>query len=257
MNYTEKRCNSANNTWLYLSAVGDGLDLLEAGIPNPNYYQRNNEERYAIAWLLDGVFHTRKNIEYLNDVIARMSLAVQIVKRFDFVPANTTDFTPHKLKEFQNLPSLPSKSRAEQQLGAKNEDMVFWALKLEAITRIRQFGWLDYESFEIWAFNVFYTDVKRVKDRSTLKAKCRSIHAWYEARNWEIESRRFTMTRSEAMEKAREVKTERVKAQIQGAINILRLYGKKITAKAVAEEAGIALGTAQKYVKQLKASGAI
>lgn len=258
MNYTEKRDNSANNTWLYLSAVGDGLDLLEADIPAPNYYNRTHEnDAYSIAWLLDGYFHTRNNLEYLNDIIARMSLAVRIVRRFDFVPANVIDFTPHKLKEFQNLPSLPSKSRAEQQLGAKNEDLVFWALKLEAITRIRAYGWLDYDAFELWAFNVFYTDVKRVKDASTLRAKCRSIHNWYQARGWKIESRNFTMTRTEAMEKAREVKTERVKAKIQGAINILRLYGKKITAKAVAIEAGISEPTAQKYIKQLKSSGAI
>lgn len=258
MHYTEKSVNSANNTWLYLSAVGDGLDLVEADIPTPNYYHRTNEnDAYSIGWLLDGVFHTAKNKEYLNDVIARMSLAMQIQKRFDFAPINVIDFTPHKLKEFQNLPSLPRNRSVEQQLGAKNEDAVFWALKLEAIARIRAYGWLDYQAFEMWAFNVFYTDVKRVKDGSTLRAKCRSIHAWYEARDWKIESRNFTMTRTEAMGKARAVKTERVKAKIQGAINILRLYGTKITAKAVAEEAQIALGTAQKYVKELKISGAV
>ena len=68
---------------------------------------------------------------------------------------------------------------------------------------------------------------------------------------------KIKMSRSDAAAKATAARQERTKAKIQGAINVLRLYGKKITAKAVAEEAGINLKTAQKYVKQLKEEGAI
>jgi len=52
----------------------------------------------------------------------------------------------------------------------------------------------------------------------------------------------------EAMEKAREIKTQRVKDKIIGAINILKLYGKKETIRAIAEEAGVSKTTVQKYM---------
>jgi DNA-binding GntR family transcriptional regulator len=60
------------------------------------------------------------------------------------------------------------------------------------------------------------------------------------------------MGRVEGMAKARAVKTERVKGRIQTAINILRLYGKKITVRSVADEAGVSTTSAQKYLSQNK-----
>lgn len=55
------------------------------------------------------------------------------------------------------------------------------------------------------------------------------------------------MTRAEAVAKARAIKTKRVKAKIQSAINVLNLYGAKITIRAIAEEAGVSKTTVQKY----------
>lgn len=55
------------------------------------------------------------------------------------------------------------------------------------------------------------------------------------------------MTRNEAMERARAVKTQRAKDKIQGAINVIRLYGKKPTVRLIAEEAGVSKTTVQKY----------
>lgn len=55
------------------------------------------------------------------------------------------------------------------------------------------------------------------------------------------------MNRSEAIKKARAIKTQRVKDKIQGAINVLNLYGKKLTVRAIAEEAGVSKTTVQKY----------
>lgn len=55
------------------------------------------------------------------------------------------------------------------------------------------------------------------------------------------------MNRSEAIKKARSIKTQRVKDKIQGAINVLNLYGTKLTVRAIAEEAGVSKTTVQKY----------
>lgn len=55
------------------------------------------------------------------------------------------------------------------------------------------------------------------------------------------------MTRAEAVAKARVIKTKRAKAKIQSAINVLNLYGTKLTVRAIAEEAGVSKNTVQKY----------
>lgn len=242
--------------WLHLRASGDGLEIAEYGLPTPNYYDRKEgSETYTVAWLLDGYFGTSKGKAYLNDVIARLSMGMKIANRLDFAPKTDT-LNRYELREFQNLPSLP------RNWGKKNlanhphhkKDAIFWAIKLQAIERIRCTGFLDYDALKDWAFDLFIT---RAKDRSTLRAKVRNVWQWYRDRDWKLDGRVHTMSRADAAAKATKVRQERTKAKIQGAINILRLYGKKITAKAVAEEAGISEPTAQKYVKQLKEEGAI
>jgi predicted transcriptional regulator len=59
-------------------------------------------------------------------------------------------------------------------------------------------------------------------------------------------------TREEAIKKARAIKTKRVQNNIQSAINILTLYGAKITVRSVAKESGVSTSTIQKYLKTMK-----
>ena len=61
------------------------------------------------------------------------------------------------------------------------EDFIFWAIKLYAEDMIRNYGQISYGIFEDWALTQFED-----KERSTIRAKCRNIYAWYEARNWEL-----------------------------------------------------------------------
>lgn len=61
------------------------------------------------------------------------------------------------------------------------------------------------------------------------------------------------MTRSESAAKATKIRETRVKGKIQTALNVLNMYSdKKITVRAIAEEAGVSTTTAQKYLKQIK-----
>lgn len=55
------------------------------------------------------------------------------------------------------------------------------------------------------------------------------------------------MTRAEAVAKARATKTKRAKAKIQSAINVLAMYGTKLTVRAIADEAEVSKTTVQKY----------
>ncbi len=63
------------------------------------------------------------------------------------------------------------------------------------------------------------------------------------------------MGRVEGIAKARAIRTKRIKSKIQTAINVLKMYGTKITVRAVSEEAGVSTTTAQKYLKSIKPSG--
>lgn len=246
--------------WLSFQIHGDGSELFEYGLPIPNHYERSNNASYKVYWHVDGYIHTKKGRDYLNDIVARFSGAFRIARRLD-VPSspeflNPPELVRARLGQFGGLPSLRSNRSVKELNSSKYEDNVFWAIKLEAIMRIRVNGWLDRSSLEDWATDVFLVG-EHVKDRSTLRAKCRSVYDWYEARNWRIDERVSTMSRIEGMAKARAIKSERVKAKIQGAINVLKLYGTKITVRAVAEEAGIGTATAQKYLKEIKASGGL
>lgn len=57
------------------------------------------------------------------------------------------------------------------------------------------------------------------------------------------------MGSAEGAKKARKVREKNVKIKIQGAINVLNLYGEKITVRAVAKQAGVSSTTASKYLK--------
>lgn len=265
--------------WLSFQIHGDGSELFEYGLPTPNHYERSNNAFYKVYWHVDGYIHTKKGRDYLNDIVARFSGAFRIARRLH-APAHQRVFQDQiqrdfsrtrdeqgiigdknliqicNLKQFGGLPSLRSNRSVKELHSSKYEDNVFWAIKLEAIMRIRINGWLDRSSLEAWATDVFLVG-EHVKDRSTLRAKCRSVYEWYESRNWRVDERISTMSRVEGMAKARAIKSERVKAKIQGAINVLKLYGTKITVRSVAEEAGIGTATAQKYLKEIKASGGL
>jgi hypothetical protein len=255
-NYSTKKIDSG--FWLSFQIHGDGSELFEYGLPTPTHYERANNSSYGVYWLLDGYFHTKRGRDYLNDTISRLSAVCKISSRLDspYRPKGVSvDRGLINLSQFGGLPSL--RTRSAQYLNtSKYEDNVFWAIKLEAIGRIRAVGWLDRSGLESWAFDVFLIG-EHVKDKSTLRAKCRSIFEWYEVRNWRIDERVSTMSRIEGAAKATAIRQARIKASIQGAINVLKLYGTKITVRSLAEEAGISKSTAQKYLNEIKASGGL
>lgn len=235
--------------WLSFQIHGDGLELLEYGLPTPNHYQRANNASYGVYWLLDGYFHTKAGKEYLNDVIARLSIATKIQSRLGAPVDRKINPGAHRLSEFSGLPSLPRRS-AQQLNHAKYDDAVFWAIKLESISRIRRDGWIDRDSLEFWAFDVFVVG-DHVKDRSTLRAKVRSVFDWYQSRDWKIDDRSFTMSRSEAGRVTAQKNAKATEAKVRSAITSLEFLQEKITVSAVARSAGVSRPTAQKYLEKM------
>jgi len=257
LNYTTAKLD--DGFWLSFQIHGDGSELLEYGLPTPTYYERANNASYRVYWLIDGYLHTKKGRDYLNDLVSRFSGAFRIANRLQSPPHPRYGDRSAKtcnLKQFGGLPSLRNNREVKELHSSKYDDNVFWSIKLEAIMRIRINGWLDRSSLEEWASDVFLVG-EHVKDKSTLRAKCRNVYEWYKARNWRIDERISTMSRVQGAAKATAIRQAKVKGKIQTAINVLKLYGSKITVRALAEEAGISTATAQKYLKEIKASGGL
>jgi NACalpha-BTF3-like transcription factor len=244
------------NTSLYFKASGDGSELFEHNLPTPHYYHRYNKESYAISWVIDGFFHTKKGIAFLNDIIARISLSMPIQERYEHEPVYEDDrdeILGYQLKAFQNAKSMRSEY-AKQAVKYENNvsrDMVWWSIKYQAESFIRQFdGWFNYQLLEDWAVSLF---LDHVKDKSTLKAKCRATWHWYEQRNFTIPKtdRGFTMSRQEAGKATAKKKAEATKAKVIGAIESLKFLQEKINIANVAKQAGVSRNTAKKYLQEL------
>lgn len=232
--------------WLHFRAIGDGLEMLETDLPIPNHYHRTDNASYSVAWLLDGYFGTIKSRAYLNDMIARLSIGMKIANRLSYAPKKW-EGRRYKLKEFQNLPSLPRRTETSPN-AHKRDDAIFWAIKLESIHRIRMYGWLDHDALWQWAHDLFIT---KAKDRSTLKAKVRNVWQWYKDRDWKIDDRSFTMSRAEAGRKAHQKLAKDTEAKVRGAITALQFLQEKITVSGVAKQAGVSRPTATKYLKEM------
>lgn len=241
------------NTSLHFKASGDGSELFEHKLPIPQYYHRYNADSYAIGWLVEGFFHTGKGIEYLNDIIARISLTMPITGKYDYAPKWQEDIEPIKLQAFQNAKSMRTEyaKQAIKRDNSTSRDMVWWSIKAQTESFIRQFnGWFNYELLETWAFNLF---VEHVKDKSTLKAKCRDTWNWYERRDFKIPKadRGFIMSREEAGKKAHTKLAQDTKAKVIGSIESLKFLQEKINIANVAKQAGVSRNTAKKYLDEL------
>lgn len=269
MNYNENLAvaQQPNNIyWLYFRCRGDGEELATARLPTPHYYKRHSAEGYSIAYKLDGYFHTKKGKDFLNDMIARLSLTLPIDRRYYITPTEgeAVNNRAYKLKEFQNCESIKVDIYTRKEAKAnKYEDRVFWSLKYEAERRIRVFGSLDLDAFLDYAFNVFEVG-SDVKDGSTLRAKCKSIFNWYESKNWKVGRVRkprkkgeITMQMTEQRQKANAIKKAKTKAKFLGAIEVLKIKGAKLTAKSISEEAQIGIRTAERYYREYKEAQSI
>jgi hypothetical protein len=253
------------HTWLYFYLCGSkGVEWQDIGLPQPNYLLHSNKGIY-IAWKIKGFFGTAKSREYLNDIIARFVITFKeyMPKRLNYSPnfkqenAHINLKNVYDLKEFQNLNSLYwAKNKAQKAAQKSGEiDKIFWAIKLYIEARIRQQGEgipVAYTELESWAFTTFWVDERRAKDKSTLKAKCRSVWNWYSERNWTITRKEWEMTRSERAKANAKLKAIRAENKVKTAIESLKFLGEKITVRSVAKQAGVAKATAEKYLRKFR-----
>ena len=181
-----------------LKIMGDISHLFGNEVPYPQaHYYSNTYSRMVYCWYIDGFFKTNDNIKFLNDIIARFKITADS-QLHSFKSVTMENINPIKLKAFMGLKSLANDKLKEKykRVETRADDYVFWCLKLYAEDLIRQDGLIVYSCFEGWAFDNFI-DIS--KDKSTLRAKCRSIYNWYFDRDWQIGRVKSTKTKVEIM----------------------------------------------------------
>lgn len=234
-----------NNTKLSITIQGDGSEIFDYSLPQPHNYYRNGN-KYTLDFIINGYFGTNKGYTYLNDIIARFTLSMKVLD----TKISSSDDEGIELSLFQGLKSITRHKDYERvDVG---QDNLFWSIKLYTEDLIREYGegeTVAYSLIESFAFERF---LDRTKDKSTLKAKCRSIWNWYDNRNWTIPKRsKSDMSRSENAIKQSEIKAKDTLNKVKKAIAGLEFMQEKINIANVARDAKVSRNTAKKYLIEL------
>ena len=257
--------------WLHFHFNGDGVEWQDYSLPIPNYLCYANRG-YFIAWQIDGYFGTKRGIEYVNDVIARVlvSFAVDRPQRLLYKPniKEADHYYPRirRLQEFVNLKSLSSSKEAPVRADSYT-DYMFWAIKLYTEDLIRSQGIVSYQQLESFAYSNFES-----KERSTLRAKCRSIFNWYEKRGWKLPKytrsrktktdKELQLTRQERAKQNTKERAEKARSKVLEVVTGLLApdYRKKSGSwhiGKIAKDTSLSSLTVSKYLKQFTEEGII
>ena len=249
--------------WLNFSTSGDPTEWVAAGLPTPNFIAFTNRGA-MLGWQIDGYFGTPRGIEYLNDTIAKITIALKETspKRLPWKPDTKTadHYYPkiHKLKEFSNLPSVKRRVHAPERADSF-DDHAFWAIKLYTEDEIRGQGEglpVVYEALEDWALSQFID-----KERSTIRAKCRSVWNWYENRDWTLpkDKRKFEMTRQERAISNAQAKADKARKAVLNAVT--GMFAEELKKKSgawhigkIVEATGVSRNVVAKYLREFEQS---
>jgi len=254
--------------WLYFYLTGNGTEWIDYDLPPPSVHKLARKGYFA-GWAIDGYFGTKKGREYINDVIGRflITFADCNPQRLPYKPKLDDNSAKihqrvYKLREIsRGLKSLPVKKYAPERAD-KFEDHAFWAIKFYAEDLIAQSGIIVYEILEQWALGQF-----EHKERSTIRAKCRSVWNWYNERNFEIPKKHKSQSayleetmasRAENMKRISRNKAERNKRAV---INVMTgLYADDYKKKngawhfgKIGEATNLSAKTVAKIIKEIEA----
>ena len=244
---------------------GDGSELFDYNLPQPHNYIRTSLDYYTIEYYLYGDFYcTNKAGAYLNDILARFTLSMSVSEAKANIVRGYIKQKPLKLYDNNQFNSLRSIAKFKYRETVDiNHDNVFWAIKLYTEDCIKESGGMvAYSLLESFAFAHF---IDRAKDKSTLKAKCRSIWNWYDARNWTIPKRyertlkeyleQTMATRSEHMARVTKERAERNRKTVINTIT--GLYANEFKKKSgawhygkICEATKLSPNTVKKYIKE-------
>jgi len=239
------------NTKISITIQGDGSEIFDYSLPLPHNYTRN-DDKYTIEYTINGFFHTKRGIAYLNDILARFTLSMKVLS----TQTTSSEDEGIELSCFKSLKSVIRHTDYERvDVG---QDNIFWSIKLYLEDLIRESGegnLIAYSLIESFAFARF---IDRAKDKSTLKAKCRSIWEWYDERDWTIPKRKgLGMSRQEGAKKAREKRMADTKRKILSIVT--GMFKDDYKSKSgtwnvskIAKDSGTSRNSVMKYLKEME-----
>lgn len=255
---TEKETISNKlTTLLIIKGEGDLFELWEFGLPYPQEYKRF-ENTWEISWYIDGVFWTKKGTDYINDILSRFLISFEKITYSTAHPISKKDYAL-KLILFKQLNSI--KKNNFNSYHNKFEDSVFWSLKLYVEHYLNENDFVPYSTLENFALNHF---VDHVKDKSTLRAKCRSVWNWYSERDWKKTERIFNKTQKEyqvtRVENMKKIANQKVDKNYKKVVSVITgLYAeeyKKPNGKwnimKIAKDVDLTRPTVSKYIKEFE-----
>jgi len=272
MDIIPKKDKLLKSFWLYFHIKNsDGTEWIEYGLPIPTILTHINQGVF-IGWAINGFFGTPKNQEFLNDIIARFLITFkeQQIQRLPFKPKLNNQNAHineniYSLKDFSTKLKSIKKKKYIPKRADNYPDYTFWAIKLYAEDMIRETGFIVYDSLENWALKQFVH-----KERSTIRAKCRSVWNWYYNRDFELthsQTKKYKnnkekyegtkMTRVEHMKRVSKEKKEKNRRKV---INLITgLYAndyKKKNGKwhyiKIAEATGLSRYTVSTILKEIE-----
>jgi hypothetical protein len=242
---------------------------MDEGMPIPNYLYHANKG-YFVAWQVDGYFATQRGIQYLNDIVGRISISLNAFKplRLPYKPDLKEDLAHYyskiyKLFEFRSLKSLPPKAHAPARADSF-EDYTFWAIKLYCEDLISQFGEgipVPYHLIWEWASVQFNHHKKGI---STVKIKCNSVWRYYDRNDWQLQkkyikkdAKEVKMTRVERAKTNARAKSDKARKAVFNTITGMFAdeYKKKSRAwhiGKISAATGVNEKTVSKYIKEFE-----
>ena len=227
-----------------------GTFWIDENLPTPSFILHKGDHS-IVGWDIEGYFHTKKNREYFRDVKKRLlvtleDLEPQIIDKLhhkDFYnPLAHNEGHIYSLRDLsENLESIPTTNNVVHSFVHNKEDSVFWEMKMHAEYLIKKFGSFHYlELFEYASLHFGH------KERSTLKAKAKSIYNWYEERDFKIPNRKRSGKTIFELNKEKTIKTikklEKTVRQIDD-LPSLRQWAKK---------ANVSVHSVKKYLKNIQ-----
>ena len=242
------RQNSNLSTLSFIFSEISGLSKL----PTPTRIYLINRG-CVIEYDLNCYFGTTKGQEFYTDAVKRFCLTYgckQNAVRMS-QDAHQDNGLSYELSEItKELVSLKRRFTELPQAARAFEDEKFWQAKIWCEREILDSGLFTYNALERFLLSL-------VGERSTARAKAKSIFNWYVKRDFKPSKRTHQMSRTEHIKKVNEQRKASAKEAVLKVAETFKFLNQKMTAKAVGEAARLDQRTASKYLKELKAEGLI
>lgn len=279
--------------FLLIFRIWGQAEIFDTFLPSPNIYKILDEYSYLVAWLVEGYFLTKKNKEFLKDVIER---ATETFLKFGATKVEWIGWINiTKLKDYDILHLDSYNLRDDiapylESLKKKSEDNKYKLLEyLASYTETKEsddafFDWLRFKIYDFVKQNgkealsleyckelaiIGYEIMGHKKGISTPLAKAKAIYNWvmenYNPKginNWNYVRKtknyeELEMTRREHIIKVNKQKAQKTKEKVYQAIEILKTKGEKISIRKIMKEAQVSKSSVEKYLKQAKEEGII